>query len=245
MENVYFHNPRGMRISAAYHVPEKKTDKIIIMDHGFLCSKDWPKLFTDAADAFVKAGFAVLRFDHCGCGESESTSISMAKQQGDLRIAQQFAEERGYDTIGLLGWSLGGYYALKGARKMVKTMVLWAPVTHPKIPDTILGKRVIEDLEVSGEAEVVFNGRAHRVEREFVEERKKIDPSALKPTVPVLIVHGDADTDVPLIDSENVMNQFPEGSELTVIEGGNHEFSAEGETVIKNSVAWFQKHLGA
>lgn len=67
---------------------------------------------------------------------------------------------------------------------------------------------------------------------------------------PTLLIHGDADELVPLINSEILTAAFQETGvthELRVIEGGDHGFRnpdhrAEATTAM---VAWFKQHLGA
>ncbi|MDO8660489.1 MAG: alpha/beta hydrolase, partial [Candidatus Woesearchaeota archaeon] len=53
------------------------TDRIIIMAHGFTGDKDMCGKFVEATAHFVKAEFAVFRFDFAGSGESQDTLITL------------------------------------------------------------------------------------------------------------------------------------------------------------------------
>lgn len=65
---------------------------------------------------------------------------------------------------------------------------------------------------------------------------------------PVLMIHGDKDTLVPISHSEKILPVFKEAgisSELLTIEGAGHGFSPESrqKTIVPGMVKWFEKHL--
>jgi dipeptidyl aminopeptidase/acylaminoacyl peptidase len=65
---------------------------------------------------------------------------------------------------------------------------------------------------------------------------------------PTMLIHGDADTLVPLADSEILSAEFTKIGvtyDLLVIEGGDHGFrNPEHRTQATNAmVAWFKEHL--
>ena len=62
-------------------------------------------------------------------------------------------------------------------------------------------------------------------------------------SLPLLIIHGDKDTSVPLEWSESAMKYLSDRSKLEVIKGAWHTFDNEGEEVTDLTVNWITKHL--
>jgi alpha/beta superfamily hydrolase len=85
MEKVNFKNPEGLNLVGNLHIPEKNTNSLILMIHGFTSNKDRPR-FVKAAEVFSKNGFAALRFDCSGCGESDDSFVTYlkARKMGDI-----------------------------------------------------------------------------------------------------------------------------------------------------------------
>jgi len=65
---------------------------------------------------------------------------------------------------------------------------------------------------------------------------------------PALLLHGDADALVPILESETMYQALSEGgvvSELVAIEGSGHGFNGNGAMRANRAmVAWFKRHLG-
>ena len=89
VESVTFIN-EGQQIVGMFHVPDKTPAPLVILCHGGGANKlgSWTGFFVKAARAFCREGFAVLRFDFIGCGDSDGeyenqTTTSMLS---DLKI---------------------------------------------------------------------------------------------------------------------------------------------------------------
>ena len=127
----------GQTCFGMVHVPSGafgKRPAVLIM-HGLVGSKDQPhRIFVTLAEALAKAGFASLRFDLRGRGDSEGESIDITPKR-DLEDARNALEtlrqqpEVDADNVTLLGLSWGGNLAamLSGSTG-VKRVVLWSSV---------------------------------------------------------------------------------------------------------------------
>ena len=92
------------------------------------------RTIVEAARAFCSAGFSVLRFDYCGCGDSggDFRDFTIKDWLGDIRAAQGFLRvHTGCRSIGLFGLRLGATFALMAARASTAGFVIaWEPVIN-------------------------------------------------------------------------------------------------------------------
>lgn len=244
MEKVTFKNSRGLNLVGVFHIPKKETKSVIVIAHGFLATKDRAR-HIKAAETFSRQGFAVLRFDFGGCGESDETSINVEKQVDDLKSAINFVKSKGYKNIGLVGESLGGLTSILAYDKKIKTLVLWAPVTKAKIPTIFKEKKLLEELNKKGFIIHKKDEREFKITKEFFIERESVNQQEIlsKIKCPVLIMHGDKDDTVPLEHSKEALQYLPKESKLEIIKGGDHKLDGKIDEIISISLNWFRKYL--
>jgi alpha-beta hydrolase superfamily lysophospholipase len=130
---------QGQKIFAVLHRP-LTTEKVpgVVFCPGFAgnkCGKH--RLSVVLAEALVKMGIAVLRFDYRGCGDSEGDfrHITIESKMNDVETCMQFLTQQSFidtERLGLYGRSLGGLIAVLVAKhlKNIKNLVLWAPVFY-------------------------------------------------------------------------------------------------------------------
>lgn len=245
MKKINFQNPKGKRLVGVLHSPKEKTDKIVIICHGFTANKDRDRL-VKIGDVYAENGIAALRFDFGGSGESYDTAISIGDQVDDLKSAIEFVKSKGYKNIGLQGESLGGLIAILVNSQDVKTMVLWAPVTKGKDKIEILSEEKLteKELEEKGYFIKKKDSREFKIPRKYFEERVKINQKELLLRIkcPVLILHGDKDDTVPLEHSKEAV-KILQDARLEIINGGGHKLDEKIDVVSSFSVNWFKKHL--
>jgi alpha-beta hydrolase superfamily lysophospholipase len=242
-EKVIFTNSVNLKLSGVLHTPEEKTKKIVILSHGFTSKKDRPKWVLTAKN-ICDAGFGAFRFDFGGCGESEDRPLTVKDQIDDLKSAIDFVKEKGFDEIVLLGASLGALCSILNVKeKGVIGLILWAPLTDSKKPNILNDENVKKDLEEKGFTIIENRGKKHKVPKEYFEERMNINQKEILSPVkfPVLIIHGDKDEIVPIEHSQRAIELLPPGSELKVIEGGNHSLRDWAEDLSKYSIEWLKK----
>jgi alpha-beta hydrolase superfamily lysophospholipase len=241
MEKVEFKNERGLILSGVLYPNE--TEKILIICHGSTSTKDRIR-FKEISRVVHETGFAVLRFDFSGCGESEFDTISVKKEIQDLNAAISFVKEKDYKQIFLFGESLGGLIVLECYAKDISSIILWAAVTYgcelskDKYNETIEPKLSEKPLYKSHK-----DGKIFYREEEYFEERRKVDSKSLlsKIKCPVLVLHGSEDKVVPLEKSKEAMNYLVSKSKLVVIPKGTHQPSLEvTQAISKEIIGWLK-----
>ena len=104
-------------------------------------------------------------------------------------------------------------------------------------------------MEREDTGRVSFNsrGRSLQLSTKFFADAKQYDlPETVKLLeIPLMVVHGDADEVIPVQDAYLVKTLNPEYTELIVIPGADHMFSAEMHRTqtSKLVVKWFKELL--
>jgi pimeloyl-ACP methyl ester carboxylesterase len=242
------------RIFGMLHRPECELRGGVLFLHGFGGTRVEPgRLYVRTARRLARAGFASLRFDFSGCGDSEGEMAenSILGELEDALCAHRFFREQcGLESsqVGILGYSLGGAVAsLLSAEVHPPVMVLWAPVSNPlEVFSGHLGIAPEELLKME-----VYEAGSHHVGRPFIEEMPQVLPlEALRGfTGDFLTIHGSEDTVVLPEHSRRCLEAAKptaRSARLETIEGAGHGFfaPAESERLIQLSTDWFGQHLG-
>lgn len=249
---------QGQRISAILHLPDKETNSIILLVHGFTGDKNGPNnIFVKLARELSKNNFAVLRFDFRGSGKSggEFVDMTISDEVNDLKTAIDFVKKKQFKKIGIVGESLGGAITILGCDKLVDCVVLWYPVIYlQETPAFERFKAREEDFDTKGfVTHKKLDGRIFKIGKSFYYERKKIkfDDKIIKISCPVMIVTGNNDTSVPHNQSERAIKLLNGPKKLEIIKGSEHcfrnlDFSPNRkyqQKAIELTVDWFNKWL--
>lgn len=128
-------------LSGLYSLPGHLTQyagaqTLVLMVHGFPGSRDaHDNLFGDVEALFNQYGLHTLRFDFRGCGHSEGhrDDFTLDGALRDLNLVLGWAHLQSFDNIILIGEGLGAYLCLKAVTPQVKTLMLFWPVSDPKL----------------------------------------------------------------------------------------------------------------
>lgn len=222
-KEVYINSFDGKKLAAKYFYYGK--DKSVILMHGYrsIAARD----FSCAVSMYKAFGFNVLLCDQRSHGKSEGMIITFGiKESYDVKLWADFLNEKfSQKRILLGGMSMGA-----------STVML--SLGH-KLPNTV--KAVIADCGFTSACEII----------EIVGKRKfKINPKPLMPflnlyclvfgkfslftksaidtvkdsNIPVLLVHGKADSFVPFEMSERI-HKNTQNTELLAVEGADHGLS--------------------
>jgi len=247
MKKVYFNNSKEQKIAGVLHLPEKQTDSIVIIAHGFCANKDRER-FLKISKAYNKENIACLRFDFGGSGESYETEIMVENQIDDLKSAIEFVKSQGYKDIGIQGESLGGLVSILVYNFEIKTMVLLAPITKSmtKLKEIFEQEKLSKkEMEEKGYIVKLKDNKEFKIPRVYFEERLKVNQKKMLSRIkcPVLILHSNEDDCVLIEDSKEAIAFLPKGSRLEVIKGGSHSLSNKVDEVIELAVNWFKVNL--
>jgi len=241
---MFFINDDGIRLSAVLEQPEEKTTSLVVILHGFTSTKDRPHNI-QAAEAMRDAGYATLRFDLYGHGESggEFRKHTLYKWISNTMTVIDWAGDNGFENIYLSGHSQGGLVAAMVAgmeRDRIKGLILRAPAFM--IPDSarkgnMLGYKFNPDIipdAIGTIKDLALDGSYIRVAQTIHVE------DAFRFAGPALILHGDKDDTVPLEDSGKAAEQY-ENCELKVIAGETHHFDQHPEQMKRIIREWMER----
>ncbi|MGE0552779.1 MAG: alpha/beta hydrolase [Gemmatimonadales bacterium] len=227
-------------------VPGGRPGPAVLVTHGFKGFKDWG-MFPPLAERLARAGFTAVTFNLSGSGVDDDGEFSRPERFGrntfsaelaDLALLFEALDGGGFgmpapSSVGLLGHSRGGGMAVLAARRhpRVRALVTWAAVSSV----VRWSEAQRRDWRAQGRIEIV-NSRTGQVLPIYTdllddieahaESSLDIEAAAASLEIPWLIIHGDRDETVPLIEAEALARAAGELAELLTIEGGGHTFGA-------------------
>ena len=236
----------GIRLVGILERPSAEPRPLVLVLHGFTSAKDRPHTIA-ACEAMREAGFATLRFDLYGHGESggEFQKHTLDKWISNTLAMIDYAEGLDFVTeIWLSGHSQGGLTAALAAGKepeRIKGLILRAPafmIPRCAREGNMLGVRFDPDHipeafpTIKGltlEAGYVRSAQAIHVE-------EAIDAFA----GPVLLLHGEADDVVPLRDVTAAAERY-RNCRLELIPGETHHFDQAPERMKTLIRSWLEQ----
>jgi len=124
----------GHELHGVLHLPAEPAGRALVFCHPFAEEKKCAhRTMVETARACAGAGWAVLRFDLRGCGDSpgEFGQFDLDDWRADVAAALDRARrEAGVEAVGLLGLRLGATLAAEVAEQRSDTacLVLWEPI---------------------------------------------------------------------------------------------------------------------
>ena len=224
----------GIELSAVLEAPENYDGRrLMILLHGFTSSKDRPHNIR-AASAMRDAGFATLRFDLYGHGESGGSfrNHTLFKWISNTMAVINWALQQGYDDLYLSGHSQGGLVAALVAGMepdRIHGLVLRAPafmIPQGARDGSLLGGSFDPD-HIPDEIEVI-KGMTLSGDYLRVAQTIHAEEAAGRFRGPVLILHGDADDTVPPEDSKKYSGRYAR-CKLVILNGETHHFDQHPE----------------
>ena len=236
------------RIYGVVYIPQGAGNKMpaVIFSHGFGGTHAVGSTY---AEALAEKGYVVYCFDFCGGSpgsrsDGSTLEMSLFTEQADLEAVISMVQQLDYvdsDNLFLMGSSQGGAVsAITGAAhsEEIRGMVLLYPAfvmvdaanslfaSAEQIPETYyfmwmnVGRAYFEPL-----LDYDIYGAIAAYDRD------------------VLLIHGDADSIVPLEYSQRALQAYP-SAELEVIPGAGHGFYGEdAQQAIACMLDYLQAHL--
>lgn len=219
----------GIPLCAVLERPEAERCPLVIYLHGFTSSKDRPHAVA-SCEAMREAGFATLRFDLYGHGESggEFHAHTLFKWVSNTLAVIRYARSLDFVTeLWLSGHSQGGLVAaLVGgmAPDLIHGMILRAPaflIPRCAREGSMLGVRF--DPAQVPDAIPVIKGLTLDGDYLRVAQMIHVEDAIDRFPGPVLLLHGDADKEIPVEDSVLAARRY-QNCRLVVLSGETHHF---------------------
>ncbi|MBN1269266.1 MAG: alpha/beta fold hydrolase [Kiritimatiellae bacterium] len=257
MEKPITFRVQQQQLIGMLHMPDEASAPApaVVFLHGFRGNKqEAHRMFVKMARALCAAGIAALRFDYRGSGDSEGefSQVTITGELKDAAAALRFIRRRkGIDParVGLAGMSMGGMVAVLAAARDpgLKAVALWSALANPRrSAQEKTTPTSTNQLQQMGFTDM--NGWA--VGAALVRDLMSLRPlaAAAQVNAPVLLVHGDQDTTVPVEDAHAYEAVFKAAGRQVVkhiVPGAEHTYdSIPWETeVIGLTLEWFRKYL--
>jgi len=249
-----FKSPDGTALYGTLARSDATSSGVAVLVHGSGVTREEGGFFTRLASGLADRGVANLRFDlraH-GASEGRESELTIASVVNDARAAcDHVRSETGWaGPVHVISASFsGGACALLAGQRPqdVGRLVLLNPrldyrerytTSRPGWKDDYLSAEAAAELEAKG-----FTERSpFELGRALLNEVLLWDlPAVLAAvTAPVLMVHGTADTFVPVELSRRCRLLFGGGAELVEIEGSQHGFAVHEDPQYLNpqTQAW-------
>ncbi|WP_430608033.1 cell surface hydrolase [Enterococcus sp. AZ170] len=236
----------GLKLKAIYLPAEAKTDKNVIMAHGYMGSAETMASF---AKMYHDWGYNVLVPDARGHGESEGDYIGFGwpERKDYLQWIDKVITENGKEAqITLYGISMGG-----------ATVMMTSGET---LPNNV--KAIVEDCgystvnsELAYQLKDMFNlpsfplvpvtSMITKIRAGYFFGEASSVAQLKKNTLPILFIHGDADKFVPFEMLDDVYNATNGPKEKYVVSGAAHAkaFTVDPKTYQETVAAFLKKYV--
>lgn len=249
MERITFTGSTGAALSGVLHLPAAEVRGSVLLAHCFTCSKDLHTV-TRLARGLAAGGYAALRFDFTGLGDSEGSfaETTVSHDVRDLVLAAETLIGRGYGPCAMVGHSLGGAATLLAAHRL-KTVRSVAVVGAPASPQHVRGLLADgeEQIRADGTATVDVGGRPFPVAASFLDDLATHDQRAAVATLgrPLLVVHAVDDQIVPISEGEEIFAAAAQPKGFVPLLDADHLVSsrAAAATLAAVLLGWFDQTL--
>jgi len=214
---------------------------LVVIVHGWKGFKDWG-FFPWLAEYLCNSGFAICRFNmsRCGIGEQPDTfdrldlfaGDTYSIQLADLAAATRYAQSQ-YPALPtfLLGHSRGGGVAILGAYDVpgLSGVVTWSSIGRTNRWDDETKRKWradgFLDVENARTKQIMRMSTAILDDHDRHAKRLDIDAAISRIDVPMLMVHGGRDENVPAGESAALAARAREANTL-VIGTASHTYNA-------------------
>jgi len=245
-EIIDFPGSTGARLSGLLDVPDGDVKGSILLAHCFTCSKNLHTM-TRLARGLVDGGYAVMRFDFTGLGESEGdfATTTFAHDVRDLAAAATELISRGFGPCGLLGHSLGGAASLLAAERL-KTVRSVVTIGAPASPDRI--RHLFVDDGDGDTVKLTIGGRTFAVVRNFLYDLARHDQAGAvaKLDRPLLVLHAVDDEVIDIEQGEQIFAAASQPKGFHPLLNADHLLTDRraAQYALLLTLAWFDATLG-
>ncbi len=237
----------GIRLNAALEMPENASGPmpLALIIHGFTGHMEEPHI-TAVAESLRQSGIATLRVDMYGHGKSEGTFRSHTLYKWLTNALTVIDYARGLDFVTdlyLIGHSQGGLTAMLAAgmkHDQIRALVALSPacmIPQAAREGTLLGQSFdpdhIPDTLPSWNNDILDGNYVRVAQTIHVEEA--ID----RYDGPVLVVHGDQDTAVPVRFGREAAQRYKHAT-LKIIPGDTHCYDRHLSMVTDSVTSWLK-----
>ena len=264
IEQTVSYESEGRTVPAVVTLPTGEGPfPAVVINHGHGGSKDENVGFIGVARALAEAGFASIRMDFAGCGDSTApfTENTLSNMEADSNAGLAYLLENydiDADRLGILGYSMGGRLALEIVSKEnnpYKAVVLLSAAANPGedciagvLPEGVTQAEAIAQAEETGSFDyTTIYGQNLSLSAEWFTDML-VDPLAEidNYTGPMLVLHGDQDVVVTDETNKLIVAAYPAAQEI-IVPGADHGYGFYSDqpdvtAMVEGSITQFFYH---
>ncbi|MCH7492900.1 prolyl oligopeptidase family serine peptidase [Patescibacteria group bacterium] len=229
-EPVHFPSSDDITLSGWWVPATNDSDKTIVMMHGYPAAK------SDILPlgVFLHSDFNILFFDFRYMGESQGKyTTAGALEVNDLLGALQFLQNKKAEQsqkIGLWGFSLGGAVGLMSLDKTNAVQAVVADSSYATLHDMI--EHLYSRYGILKTPFVIGTKVWTRLILGIKISDIAPEESVKKTNTPIMLIHGTADKEIAVQNSQRIYENIKGSRELWLVEGAEHGqayFKAQSE----------------
>jgi alpha-beta hydrolase superfamily lysophospholipase len=213
----------------------------VVIAHGFGAHAEEPSVVATAEGLWAR-GLDVIAYDARGHGGSGGTSTLGDLESHDVAAAVLLAEQR-TNRVVVVGASMGAIAVLRYASRSdalagivaVSSPARWVLPRTPKAFAAALMTRTTAGRAIAARALRVRIARAWTDPTPPVELVRRLNR-------PVAIVHGSADSFIPVAAAHELYEHANEPRSLCIVQGMGHAFSEAALQPVYDAVEWALDH---
>jgi len=171
-QKIEFPGSSGTNLAGLLETPDSPPLATALIAHCFTCGKDIAAA-SRIARSLVKNGYAVMRFDFTGLGNSDGdfANTNFSSNVQDLIAAADYLREQDMPPSILIGHSLGGTAVLNAAEAIPESrgvVTIGSPADAQHVSNQFACD--IDAINDQGEAKVNLAGRAFTIKKQFLDD---------------------------------------------------------------------------
>ncbi|MDT8369914.1 MAG: bifunctional alpha/beta hydrolase/OsmC family protein [Longimicrobiales bacterium] len=249
-QRISFPGVTGVQLAARLELPASgQARATALFAHCFTCSKDLRAAVAISRE-LAEAGFAVLRFDFTGLGESEGdfADTNFTSNIEDLVAAARWLEDEHEAPKLLVGHSLGGA-AVLAARSAIPSVEAIATIGAAADPGHVL-QHVAEhedEIRAKGEATVTLGGRPFVIRESFLDdlEAATLEDKLDRLDAALLVLHSPIDRTVGVENARRIFEAARHPKSFISLDTADHLLSdrKDAEYAARVLGVWAERYL--
>lgn len=226
-EKVSFSGSLGHDLSGRLDTPAHgKPLAYAVFAHCFTCSKDFFAA-NRISQALAARGFAVLRFDFTGLGQSEGNfaDSNFSSNVKDLIAASEYLQNNHAAPSLFVGHSLGGAAVLEASTKVPSVKAI-ATIGAPAKPEHVTHafQANLDQINQQGQADISLAGRPFQIQKQFVDDLQNQD---LPQTVgglkkALMVMHAPLDETVHISNAGDIFQAAKHPKSFISLDSADH-----------------------
>ena len=247
---VSFTGSQGGQLAGSLETPEGEAQAYVLFAHCFTCGKDIAAA-SRVARALTRQGLAVLRFDFTGLGNSDGdfANTNFSSNVQDLIAAADFLRAEYNAPSLLIGHSLGGTAVLQAAAQLPEckgVVTIGSPSSASHVAHQFACD--IDAIETDGQAEVTLASRKFTIKKQFIDDLRAWDSSALSNlNAALLVMHSPVDKTVAIDNAEAIYRGARHPKSFVSLDNADHLLSnADDAAYVADTIAaWAKRYIGS